>query len=143
MFFFFTNISNSTSQLPNNPNRFKGDKVNKMVMASIKDADAMLFHIYATAAKSRRNINNEEKQQIVDINSGKMRLMAQLYSENNPPMPLSPNHSLEEDVVIMPNKYGKWLVYEYGGGSGGEPIDEFGSKEEALMNYPEGEIKNA
>ena len=49
------NISDSTSQIQNNPDRFKGDNVDKLVMASVKDADAMLFHIYAIAAKENRN----------------------------------------------------------------------------------------
>jgi len=66
------NIPASSSQLQNNPERFsKGAddkikdeglnlKVDKMVMASIKDADAMMFHIHAIAAKANRNLNNDE-----------------------------------------------------------------------------------
>jgi len=131
------NISNSSSQLSNQPSRFKNKEVSKMVMASLKDADAMLFHIYSIACKEGRNLSSEEKQQITDINSGKTRLIAQ-YGDNST---LMPTQIFDGDVFIIPNKYGKWLVYETGGG--GEPIDEFDSAKEALTNYPEGEIRNA
>jgi hypothetical protein len=70
------NIPASASQLQNQPERFKGKNVDKMVMASIKDADAMLFHIYATASKAGRKLTANEKQQVTDINAGKMRILA-------------------------------------------------------------------
>lgn len=82
------------SQLENHKDRFKGldktmttdedqsvnrgridtpDKFYKMVTANLKTADAMLFHIYATAATEGRELNEQEEQQVVDINSGKVR----------------------------------------------------------------------
>jgi hypothetical protein len=70
------NIPANASQLQNNPERFKGKNIDKMVMAAIKDADAMLFHIYASAAKANRGLNEIEKQQIIDINAGKMRILS-------------------------------------------------------------------
>ena len=130
------NVSPSGSQLQNHPDRFKGGDVDKMVMASIKDADAMLFHIHATASKQGREVNNIEKQQIIDINSGKTRLMAQFSA-----MPVQTLGT--GDVIIRRNKYNKWLVYEPEGGGGGEPIAEYDSQEEALMNFPEGDVINA
>jgi len=51
-------------------------KYDKMVFASLKDADALLFHIYATAAKAKRDLTEIESQQVIDINSGKARLLA-------------------------------------------------------------------
>ena len=72
------NIKDTASQLQNQPDRFKNEDVRKMVMASLKDADAMLFHIYATTSKAGRELNEIEKQQIIDINSGKVRLLAQV-----------------------------------------------------------------
>lgn len=69
------------SQLQNAPDRFnKIDdstkaKYDKMTYASLKDADAMLFHIYATAAGQGREVSEIESQQIDDINSGKVRLL--------------------------------------------------------------------
>ncbi len=128
------NISDSASQLPNNPERFKGDKVDKMVMASIKDADAMLFHIYAIAAKGNRNLSKEEEQQIVDINAGKTRLIAQMVEPFRRCLEYSGGH---KDPSIRKEKH-KVVVYE----ADGSPIDEFKSCEEAKANYPEGDIEN-
>ena len=85
-----------SSQLENNPDRFNGlnlplpgnthednaksfgkkDEVTQMVYASLKDADAMLFHIYATAATQNRVVNELEQNQVNDINSYKTRLLA-------------------------------------------------------------------
>jgi len=70
------NIPASSSQLQNMPERFKGKNVDKMVMASIKDADAMLFHIYATATQASRKLTTKEEQQVIDINAGKMRILS-------------------------------------------------------------------
>lgn len=73
------NVPNS--QLQNISDRFDTiedstkAKYDKMVYASLKDADAMLFHIYAKAAEEKRKLNEIESQQIIDINSGKMRLL--------------------------------------------------------------------
>jgi hypothetical protein len=80
------NIPASASQLQNRPERFKGKNVDKMVMASIKDADAMLFHIYATATQAARKLTTEEKQQVTDINAGKMRILS--YDKYPPELPL-------------------------------------------------------
>lgn len=129
------NIPPSTSQLQNSPDRFTGSgtetegkeeginlKVDKMVMASLQDADAMLFHIYATAAKDGRKLTAKEEQQIIDINSGKMRLIAQA------PLPGTSS-------VIIRKELGLANVYD-----GESKIDEFKSCDEAKANYPEGEI---
>jgi hypothetical protein len=136
------NVPASASQLPNNPERFEGKEIKKMVMASLKDADAMLFNIYANAHKENRAVKEEEKQQIIDINSSKIRLIDKLSQVIVDPAeevrdPWQPEYV--EDVLIVPRS-GKWLIYEPGGG--GEPIDMFETKEEALSNYPEGQIQN-
>ena len=154
------NIPATSSQLPNNPARFKGKDINKMVMASIKDADAMLFHIHATAARSGRNLSEDEKQQIIDINSGKRRILA----GNNPnvseevrgkpdfnPRPCRDKKEKEDgmvepirrnleyaagtDPVIKEESDGKGTVYE-----GKNPIDQFKDCAEAKANYPEADI---
>jgi len=117
------NIPASASQLQNNPERFKGEDVKKMVMASLKDADAMLFHIYAIAAKGSRELNKNEKQQIADINYGKARLIAQM---------IQPFKRCKGDPVIK-EELGVARVYE----ADGTKIDEFKSCEEAKANYPE------
>ncbi len=75
----------SKTQLANAPERFKGldtavdkvveYKVPNLVESSLKDADAMLFHIYAAAHKENRDLNDTEKQMVVDINSYKNRTL--------------------------------------------------------------------
>jgi hypothetical protein len=70
-----------SSQLQNVSDRFNkiddatNAKYDKMVFASLKDADAMLFHIYASAAKEKREPTEKESQQIIDINSNKVRIL--------------------------------------------------------------------
>jgi len=87
-----------SSQLENHPDRFKGiDKtmpieadfqenakrmskdteVDKMVTASLMDADAMLFHIYKTAASEGRETSKEEQRTVREINDEKVRILAQ------------------------------------------------------------------
>jgi hypothetical protein len=124
------NLPASASQLPNNPARFKGKDIEKMVMASLRDADAMLFHIYASAGKEGRSLTKEEEQQIVDINSGKTRILAQITNQNK---------IADSDPIIKQDRDGKARVYE----EDGTCIDEFDSCIEAKSHYPEGKIINA
>lgn len=84
-------------QLENDPNRFddlnktqpitgdfeenqkideKPSKIRKMVSASLKDADAMLFHIYAKAHEEKRDINAQEKAMVEKINSEKEKILS-------------------------------------------------------------------
>ena len=124
------NIPASSSQLQNQADRLKGEDVEKMVMASVKDADAMLFHIHATAAKNGRELNSTEQQQIIDINSGKARLLtADHHTGEKFPI-------VDDDIVIIQNSVGEAIVYH-----GKTPIDNFNSVQEAKSNYPEGDIK--
>jgi len=60
---------------------------------SLKDADAVLFYIYKKAYMEDREVNEEEKQIIADVNSGKIRIL----SENAFPRALPMN--IEEEVV--------------------------------------------
>ena len=128
------NIPASASQLPNKEERFKGEKIDKMVMASLKDADAMLLYIYANS--KNRELTKDEEQQIIDINSGKMRILSQVdpFLRN---LPYAGEKSL--DPKIRKDRDGKARVYE----SDGKVIDEFKSCQEAKANYPEGKIENA
>ena len=125
------NVPASASQLQNAPDRFKGEKIEKMVMASMKDADAMLFHIYATASKESRNLTEEDQQKITDINSGKIRL-AQMVQ----PVKRSLEHSGGNPTIR--DEGGKAGVYE----GDGTKIDEFSDCKDAKANYPEGDIEN-
>jgi len=136
------NIPGSSSQLQNQPERFKGKNVDKMVMAAVKDADAMLFHIYATAAKSGRGLTSDEEQQIIDINAGKIKILS--YVSGDPhAVDLSPgdyqkDYSIDQPPVII--QEGKqYLVYQSGGG--GEPVGIYSSINEALQDYPDADIQ--
>lgn len=123
------NIPASASQLGNHPNRFKGKDIDKLVMASIKDADAMLFHIYSMVSKENRDLNIEEKQQVIDINAGKTRLLAQMVAPVR--------RSLEYSDPVIKKERGIANVIDQEEGI----IDTFKSCEEAKINYPEAEIK--
>ena len=85
------------SQLANHPDRFKGlnkttpvneqykddasamtktDKMYDLVSASLKDADAMLFQLYASAARENRDLNEADKESVNNINAGKAKMLA-------------------------------------------------------------------
>jgi len=70
------------NQLQNNPERF--NKMNKdiykvkpekMVIASLMDADALIFNIYAKSIKEGRKINSEERNILDRINNEKVSLL--------------------------------------------------------------------
>lgn len=128
------NIPASASQLQNKEERFKGEKIDKMVMANLKDADAMLLYIYANS--KNRELTKDEEQQIIDINSGKIRVLSQMLDPFPRNLPYAGEKSL--DPKIKKDKDGIARVYE----SDGTVIDEFKSCQEAKANYPEGEVEN-
>lgn len=76
------NVPSSGSQLQNHPDRINKKDYYKMVSSSVKDADAMLFHIYATAERDGRNLTKEEEQKVLDIQSGKERLFRENGDKN-------------------------------------------------------------
>ena len=43
--------------------------------ASVKDADAMLFHIYASASSQGRDLTKIEQEMINDIEMGKLQVL--------------------------------------------------------------------
>ena len=51
-------------------------KASEEKVDQIKDADAMLFHIYKTASAENRDLNKDEQQMVNDINSSKLDIMA-------------------------------------------------------------------
>lgn len=63
------NIPDRASQLPSKK------KDAEEIKNFMKDADAMIFHIYATANSNNRELTHNEKQQIIDINASKTRFM--------------------------------------------------------------------
>lgn len=76
-------VSNVDSQLQNAFDRTKSLKpddmgqhagLKEMVMASMKDADAMLFFLYHKAASEKRELNAEEKTLVDGITADKVKL---------------------------------------------------------------------
>jgi len=125
------------SQLENEPSRFRKmnkispigpelidkDKFYKMVTASLKDADAVLFHIYATAEKENRKLNLKEEKMINDINNDKIKIISQLTT---------PKYTREDEVTIR-QEGNQFIAYN---GLGKEIWRTF-SEREILNNYPE------
>ena len=76
------------SQLHNDPERFnnldaddvKNNKgVRKMVSASLKDADAMLYYIYRKALTEKRELSNEEENLVNGISNDKAKILEVLF----------------------------------------------------------------
>ena len=126
------NLPAIASQLPNKVERFKKEEPTKMIMASLKDADAMLLHIHAKANSQNRELTEKEKQQVIDINSGKMRLIAQMIQPIKRSLEYSSN-----DPIIRKERDGSAVVYDKE-----KAIDKFKSCGEAKANYPEADEEN-
>tara|TARA_Y100000034_G_scaffold136138_1_gene211037 strand:- start:17103 stop:18038 length:936 start_codon:yes stop_codon:yes gene_type:complete len=97
------NVPEQGSQLHNQPSRMKGldktypvsvdradndkaqnkkDKIPEMIMASLKDADAMIFHVYAVAANAGRDLNEQEIKILAEIEDGKKKIFAEWGEED-------------------------------------------------------------
>ncbi|MCD6436424.1 MAG: hypothetical protein J7L15_08595 [Clostridiales bacterium] len=110
------NIPAVASQLQNKPERFRSinknnpvdngveGKMDDMVMASLKKADAMLFHVYATAASKGREVNKKEAKIIADVSVYKQKVLAQFGAGFETP----PNSSItvppNSSITVPPNK---------------------------------------
>jgi hypothetical protein len=84
-------VKAAPSQLHNHPNRFKNltkddvlknEGVKNMVMASLKDADAMLYHIYRVAASESRELTSEEAKLIDGITADKVKIISKISQAN-------------------------------------------------------------
>ena len=80
-----SDVEPSPSQLHNHTDRFKNlsdedilknTGVKKMVVASLQDADAMLYHIYRTAASEGREPTKQEIALIDGITADKIRIVS-------------------------------------------------------------------
>jgi hypothetical protein len=76
----------------NKDNKSMGKKAE--VIEQLKTADALLYHIYRTASTERRELAEKEKQMVTDINSGKIRILAQFS-------PAEADHQLGSDQMVM------------------------------------------
>lgn len=78
------------SQLANHPDRFskltdedvlKNKNVKELVMASLRDADAMLYFIHHKAASEGRRLSDKEQKLVDGITTDKTKLAAMILSE--------------------------------------------------------------
>jgi len=85
--FITQDIKNAPSQLHNHPSRFrnlseddilKNEGVKKMVMASLVDADAMIYYVYRNAAEQSRKITDEEQSMINQLSAEKVKIISAL-----------------------------------------------------------------
>ena len=70
------------------------------VVEILRDADAMLYHIYRTAAEESRDLTDIEKNMTNDINASKIRVLSQAKSEDQ----LSPeewDELMREEQMLM------------------------------------------
>lgn len=110
-----TTITNNVqpSQLLSNydtrEDMFKQNKSTKVasILTSLMDADAMLYHIYKKASTEKREISDIEEQQINDINSGKIRLLAKLKSEDQFTLEERDEENRAEKLELMSEKEDK------------------------------------
>lgn len=84
-------IKAAPSQLHNHAGRFKNltkddvlknEGVKNMVMASLKDADAMLYHIYRVAATEGRELTSEETELVNGITADKVKIISRVSQAN-------------------------------------------------------------
>jgi hypothetical protein len=82
-------IGQPTSQLHNHHDRFrsfneadilKNEGVRQMVTASLVDADAMIYHLFRSAADKNRELTADEKKLLVQLSSEKAKVLARLAS---------------------------------------------------------------
>ena len=99
----------SNSQMVSNyKTRDEFEKVNKMAASTLlklKDADALLYSIFRNAADSRRELTAKENQIVLDINSGKIRILGQFDpTEDFDPEVLEQELKSEEDEMTAEDK---------------------------------------
>ena len=99
----------SESQLLSNyKNRDEFEKVNKMASSTLrqlKDADALLYSIFRKASDQRRELTVKEEQIVLDINSGKIRILGQFDpTQDFDPERLEQDLKSEQDGFLAEDK---------------------------------------
>lgn len=78
-------VPDSGSQLPNHSSRFtnilSSSEKGKEVLASLRDADSILFHMYYKAAQDGRELSEAEKKVEDQISEDKKNIIAQFNDE--------------------------------------------------------------
>jgi len=80
----------------------KGSKASKMVAASLKDADKLLFGIYLKASSEKRNLNSDEQKLVDGINRDKEKMLltlAQIEFGEFDPADISPDRHNPADIL--------------------------------------------
>lgn len=70
------NVPESGSQLQNHPSRFASGARSRMILATLRDADRVLFDIYYRAAVENRELTAQEKRIEAQITSDKKAVLA-------------------------------------------------------------------
>jgi len=131
-------VNTQKSQLQNKAERF--DDLNKeniqdvasykknkaMVFASLKDADALLFQVYAKVFSEGRKISETEKQIITDINAGKARIFKKNQTLTTPIYE-------KQDRTHISHEGNQFVVYD----GNGKEIWRAQSEQEALREFPD------
>ena len=140
------------SQLAQHPDRFKGldntmpiqgtvsedaktlskeDKVISLVVAQLKDADAMLFHVFANAGLEDRGLNDDEKLTVNNVNAGKSKAIAFLNGVSKQKFAIKS----KDGIVVCERFFQKGkdnsLTYKE------RKIEPFKSAEEAAKAHPD------
>jgi len=121
----------------------KGDKYYEMVMAQLKDADALLFHIYASAESQNRKLTSQEKMAVSSVNENKKSILSYLDSNQYPYDSRSTSiNDIElenSQAAIRRESDGSFSVYENGSilyTNDGDPASGYRSIQEAQADFP-------
>jgi len=107
------NIPDSGTQLNTHPDRLEGggghtvavSEKGRMMLASLKEADAALFHIYYRAKLANRELTEDDHRLIEQISNDKKRILSQVFGQDKvaqqvplPPDSMSPQAGLPHEV---------------------------------------------
>jgi hypothetical protein len=81
------NVPESGSQLQNHPSRFAQSPRGRMILATLQDADKVLFDIYYRAASEKRELTDLEKKIEAQMTSDKKAVLAQFNPQPPQPVP--------------------------------------------------------
>lgn len=136
------------SQLQNDESRFKNmsesdilknQGVRKMVMASMFDADSMIYSIYRIAADENRQLTEKENKLIDRINNEKIAILSQIQNEKQRNVPTDDLIRTRYVEKPIPDYSMDWeAVFEgWEGELDGQLIGFGATKEKAIENLKE------
>jgi len=107
-----SNYPDRASFLKANPSFQKPKKVEASV-ESLKDADAMLYHLYRQAAEENRGLTENEQKIAAKVNDEKKTILAQMTGPNGP---FGPDNPGSDDLGLSPD-----MGYDDFSGEGDDP----------------------